>query len=177
MCSKPMAQGGWVVLIWQEGGMSSITVPPCFGTKELEPKGDAQSLLVGREAEVQCSSLITMMHDSMSTGDIRHKISYFLFSLICSEKAFEFVLLHYKEGILFSKCIRSKIWQSNWILQSHCPCGWERQWSKSAFVILKTEEFLFHIIFQHCLGWFGYFFQDQSMIWNWSYALWNGKTL
>lgn len=89
--------------------MSSITVPPCFGTKELEPKGDAQSLLVGREAEVQCSSLITMMHDSMSTGDIRHKISYFLFSLICSEKAFEFVLLHYKEGILFSKCIRSKI--------------------------------------------------------------------
>lgn len=71
----------------------------------------------GGERGSYSSSLITLMHDSMSTGNIRHKIPYFLFSLICSEKAFLLVLLSgCKERIIFCKCLTFTIWQSNWIL-------------------------------------------------------------
>lgn len=103
---------------------------PSRCSPELVEKGDAQSSRVeeSREATQRehgggdrgsySSSQITPMHDSMSIGNVRHKIPCFLFSLICSEKASLLVLLSgCKEGIISCKCLTSTIWQSNWILQ------------------------------------------------------------
>lgn len=180
-----MAQGGWVVLIWQEGGMGSITstILPhqrrAGGERRCsKPAGREEGRRSNSErirergSSSESSSLITLMRDSMSIGNIRHKIPYFLFSLIRSEKAFILVFLPgYKEGIIFFKCIRSIIWQSNWILQLSyngveiCIFHFTNQ---ESFCSIQYFNIGFFFYFRHNL-WFLYL--DQS------YGLCNGKAL
>lgn len=162
-CSKSMVHGGWVVLIWQEGAMGSITstILPhhrkAGGKKRCSKpagRGEGQrsnpERIWGRGRGSQSSSLITLMCDSMSIGNSRHKISYHLFSLICSEKASILVLLPaYKDGILFCKCYQK------YNMTKQLNIAAKLQWSGNPhFSFYRPEELLFHVIFQHCLGFF-----------------------